>query len=314
MKEKTRQIIYSTLLGTSFLVAFPVSISCMLHSQDEDSALFRAAVSYVQGIASKQNADSEMGLQVENHENGEQLEDNIYAQGELSAESCASQEEMDESRELQENEILIDGAANEQEVILPEFQQVDLQYFNDALFIGDSRTLGIMEYGGLEQAMFFANSGMSVIKLYDAELKVDGMGKVSYEDVLNAKRYGKVYIMLGMNEMGYEYDYILSKYQHILDEIQEVQPDALIYVCANLHLTKEAQGEIINNPDLDVLNSRIAEFADNQRIFYLDINPYYDDGEGNLNPEYSTDGVHIYAKYYTEWANWLSQNAIVDKS
>lgn len=193
----------------------------------------------------------------------------------------------------------------------PDFCTVDLDYFDDAFFIGDSRTLGIMEYGGLDKAVFFADSGMSVIKLYDSKLKVEGLGKVSFEEALCAKNYGKVYIMLGMNEMGYEHDYIMGKYQNIIDDIKEVQPDALIYVCANLHLTKDAQGEIMNNPDLDRLNQKIKEFADNEKIFYLDINPYYDDGEGNLNPEYSTDGVHIYAKYYQEWVNWLCTKAIV---
>ena len=33
---------------------------------------------------------------------------------------------------------------------------------NDALFIGDSRTVGLMEYSGISEADFFCSVGMSV--------------------------------------------------------------------------------------------------------------------------------------------------------
>ena len=42
---------------------------------------------------------------------------------------------------------------------------VDASYFDDALFIGDSRTVGLKEYGTLNNATFFANTGLSI---YDA--------------------------------------------------------------------------------------------------------------------------------------------------
>ena len=44
--------------------------------------------------------------------------------------------------------------------------------------------------------------------------------------------------------------------------------------------------------------------------FYIDINEKFDDDNGNLNSNYTSDNVHIYAKYYKEWSNWLCQNAV----
>lgn len=41
-----------------------------------------------------------------------------------------------------------------------------------SLFIGDSRTEGLKEYGGLEEAEFFANSGMSSFNLLSTNLTV----------------------------------------------------------------------------------------------------------------------------------------------
>lgn len=44
-----------------------------------------------------------------------------------------------------------------------DFTQVDLSYFDDALFIGDSRTVGLRDYsvGNLKNATFFCHEGMS---------------------------------------------------------------------------------------------------------------------------------------------------------
>lgn len=47
------------------------------------------------------------------------------------------------------------------------FTTADASYFNDALFIGDSRTMGLKEYGQMEGAEFFANTGMSVYNVKD---------------------------------------------------------------------------------------------------------------------------------------------------
>ena len=45
---------------------------------------------------------------------------------------------------------------------IKEFTQVDASYFDDALMIGDSRTVGLMEYGGMDNICYFATQGMSV--------------------------------------------------------------------------------------------------------------------------------------------------------
>ena len=72
---------------------------------------------------------------------------------------------------------------------------------------------------------------------------------------------------------------------------------------ANLHVSaaKSQSSSTINNKNLNELNAKIAALADNQRVFYLDVNPIYDDANGNLDAKYTSDGVHVYAKYYPRW-------------
>ncbi len=190
---------------------------------------------------------------------------------------------------------------------------VEPSYFDDALFIGDSRTVGIQLYGVLTGADFFCNTGMSIYSLRKANIEIDGVGKIGISDLLKTKTYGKVYVMLGINEISYSFNGTVKKYKALLDEIRETQPNADIYIQANLHVTKERsdKDQYVNNPNLDKFNNAIAQFADNKTIFYIDPNEYFDDAEGNLSTEYCSDASHIRTKYYKEWSKWICTKVFV---
>ncbi len=193
-----------------------------------------------------------------------------------------------------------------------QFETVGYDYFDDALFIGDSRTVGIMEYGGLENATFFADSGMSVFGVQKKKISVPGLGKVTLDDVLQEKQYGKIYLMLGMNELGYRFDVATQKYQETVEAIRTLQGEAIIYLCANMHVTAEQseKDDIYNNDNVNRRNEAIAALADGKQTFYLDVNELFDDENGSLAEEYSSDAFHVLGKYYVDWVDWLCTKAI----
>ena len=193
-----------------------------------------------------------------------------------------------------------------------EKQTVGKEYFDDALFIGDSRTVGISEYGDLNNAIFFANTGMSVYNVFEKNVSVPQVGKLKLEQLLTYKKFGKIYIMLGINELGYNQEKTLKKYKDLLKFIQEKQSNAIIYIEANLHVAAERSNKdkTINNININKINNEISQLADNEKIFFIDVNEKFDDENGNLSSNYTQDNVHIYAKYYKEWSDWLSQNAV----
>ena len=86
------------------------------------------------------------------------------------------------------------------------------ELFGDALFIGDSRTVGLMEYGDLGEAEVFANTGLTVFEALKASIKTSTGKKQTLEEVLQSRTFGKIYIMLGLNELGYPYDSIVKQY------------------------------------------------------------------------------------------------------
>ena len=79
------------------------------------------------------------------------------------------------------------------------FTTVDASYFDDALFIGDSHTDGFKDYAGLNNADYLCHNGLTV---WSAVEKAEFPGKQTLAQALSGKHYGKIYLMLGINELG----------------------------------------------------------------------------------------------------------------
>lgn len=192
---------------------------------------------------------------------------------------------------------------------------VDESYFDDAVFIGDSRTVGLYDYAGLDNAAFYASSGLTVYKLFeepDGKYK-DGNWPENIGTALGRQQYAKVYLMIGINEMGTgDVDYFMKHYTEAVQRIRQLQPNAIIYLESIMRVTTErsAKGDYITNQGIDERNARIAQLADNQTIFYLDVNSVVCDEAGGLNPEYTFDGVHLYAQYIDIWKQYLMTHAV----
>lgn len=202
----------------------------------------------------------------------------------------------------------------QEEAVLPGMKepfQADTTYFDDALFIGDSRTVGLSEYGDLGQAEVLANSGMSVYKIRETSFPMKNGEKVKLEELLAEKKFGKIYVMLGINELGYDFNQTVKRYQEIVDLLCNTQSEAIIFLQANLHISKEKSdtSPTYNNANINRFNQAVSEMADGKGIFYLDVNPLFDDENGCLASEYTTDQTHILGKYYSIWVEWLLTQA-----
>ena len=177
----------------------------------------------------------------------------------------------------------------------------------DALFIGDSRTVGLMEYSGMDGADYFCTVGMSVYNIHKKPVSVPNVGKVTLTELLNGKKYGKIYVMLGVNEVGYKFSSTAEKYSELVEFIKDKQPNAVVFIQANLHVSKSRSDsdKVVNNIAINGLNTELSKLADGKRIFYLDANILFDDEAGGLSADKSEDGTHLYAKYYREWGEWI---------
>ncbi|MDO4395340.1 MAG: GDSL-type esterase/lipase family protein [Clostridia bacterium] len=196
----------------------------------------------------------------------------------------------------------------------PEFGKAPKGYFEDALFIGDSRTVGIWEYGDFNKSDFFCSTGMTTIDIFKDSVDVEGVGNVTLKELLGQKKYGKIYVMLGINELGYPKESIKAAYKSLIHYIRKAQPDAMIYIQGNLHITKERSDsdEYFNNARINTINRFTERLADNIHVFYIEANSKFDDANGALAEKYSADNAHLLAKYYRDWCGWIRDNTVIE--
>ncbi|MDO4284375.1 MAG: GDSL-type esterase/lipase family protein, partial [Eubacteriales bacterium] len=199
------------------------------------------------------------------------------------------------------------------------FRSVDEVYFSDAIFIGDSRTVGLYDYGGLQgKTTFLAKESISVYNMYERKLDLYEPGAQTQSktvlEALMTKQYRKVYLSVGVNELGIpdtkEY---YQKYREAVAVIRQLQPDAIIYIEGIMHVTekKSKSDSVFNNTNIVQRNNAIATLANGHDIFYIDMNTAVCDEDGNLRSDLTADGVHLKGSAYALWYDFLLQNAIV---
>lgn len=203
----------------------------------------------------------------------------------------------------------------ETQTVRRKFVTVEEDYFEDAVFIGDSRTVGLQDYGGLDKTDFFATVGMNVYDLWtDKFCEVNGE-KVTLEEALTAKQYGKIYFQIGINEMGRgTLDGFMEKYAQSVEKIRELQPEAFIFLQGIMKVTAEKSNSdsIFNNQGIQARNERIAELADGITVFYIDVNEVVCDETGGLRADLTFDNLHLYGSKYGIWVDFLKTRGIKD--
>ena len=192
------------------------------------------------------------------------------------------------------------------------FTTVDEEYFSDALFIGDSLTDGLRLFYPIGDAKYFCGTSMTTYKVLSSTDNY--YGYTGLEGLLRGESFGKVYIMLSINEAANNNEGYINGYRKILDLVRETQPDALIYIQSILYVTQE---HAIRDPNLSTENIQeknglLKELTNDQDIFYLEVNDAINDGTDHMVAEYTGDGVHFKAKYYSLWADYLMDHAWVD--
>ena len=194
-----------------------------------------------------------------------------------------------------------------------EITTVTESYFENTLFIGDSRMLGFSIYRKLPGATYYCYQSASAFTILEKEHEVEEFGKITLSDLLYLKRFDKIYISLGINNVAAGLENHRNHYKNMLDFVIRTQPDAIIYLLGNLHVTAELKSDMIylNNENINNINLFISQFEDKRQIFYFDPNEIYDDEFGNMNSELSYDKAHIYLRHYDRLLYFLLTHAVV---
>ena len=199
----------------------------------------------------------------------------------------------------------------------PEGVAVDNSYFADAAFVGDSRTDGFMLYSGVGCGKNLTSNGLSIFKLAEKKVLTIGGEQYTLLEALALEEYGKVYLSLGVNELGLKNDNgFYESYCEAIDAIRLVQPGAVIYIQGLIPLNEgqieEANGNKYNltNDHLRVYNDLMRKAAEEKQVVFLDLYAEFVDENGALPEDVSRDGVHLYKEACQRWLEYLKTHTV----
>lgn len=197
---------------------------------------------------------------------------------------------------------------NDCDMLVPESEAVDDSYFDDAVFIGNSRTEGLKKFSGLSNSTFITEVGLTVSSIFTDYCDISGGYRSRAFDALAGMSFSKVYIMLGMNELGWVYESVFKDdYGKIIDKIREINPDAVIYIQSIIPVSKwkDSSNDVFTNANVERLNAQLRDLADEKEVHYLDVAGALMDSEGYLPYEATGDGVHLEPPYCVKWTDYL---------
>ncbi len=199
---------------------------------------------------------------------------------------------------------------------------VDASWFDDAVFVGDSVTLKLSYYsdnGSLGNAKFLCAGslgwGNALWDLYqEGNVHPSLYGtKYTVDEGIRASGQKKVFIMLGMNDIGlYGIDGSVENMKTLIGRILEKSPDVQIYIESVTPMLYNMQRSQLNNTTIPQFNSRLRQICSERGFYYMDIYSVVQDGYGNLDPSNCSDptgmGIHFTDAGCSKWVNYLKHH------
>lgn len=185
--------------------------------------------------------------------------------------------------------------------------------FDDAAFVGNSLTVGLMMNTNIPKATFLASTGLNVTTAMTEKVATleDG-NKGTIFEALKEKKFKRIYVMFGINEMGWPYpDVFEKKYVTLVNEIKKLQPEAEIYVQSILPVNYKAANtnKVFTNDNVNKFNEYVKNVAKKTDTKYLDVGSVFKGSDGALPAEASTDGIHLVHSYCQKWLDYLIENS-----
>ena len=201
---------------------------------------------------------------------------------------------------------------------LPETEAVEDTYFDGAVFLGDSRTEGLFLYSGLKTGHFYTAVGATVESVCSKKnFETESGEKVPLLDAVAEQDCDKIYIMLGINELGWsKVKTFHDQYAKLIDRVREDHPEAKIVLQSipPVSAKQEAKKTYVNNDRISDYNEVIRTLAEEKECYFLDVAACLSDGNGLLPKDLNFDGIHLNPAGCKVWLNYLRTHSLEDEA
>lgn len=203
--------------------------------------------------------------------------------------------------------------------VVPETAAAPEGYFDDALFIGDSISEGIKNSGAIPAKQIIANKnvGLNAVAGGQAVYYTKGTEpKTLFEAIAELNpNPGKLYILLGANGMpGFDNETHIRYYYQLIEQLKEAYPDAIIYAESVTPMAKVSDySKKFTQEKINGFNDLIRKMAEEESVYYLDVQSVLKDAEGYLVSEYApTDGLHMIRKAHDLMFDYYKHHVVLE--
>lgn len=216
---------------------------------------------------------------------------------------------------------------------LAQSSQAADDYFNNAVFIGDSVTLKLKYFvqqtrqnypSLLGNAQFLCagsmGSGNAMEAVNDSSIHPSFRGqKMLLEDSVAAMSAEKVFIMLGMNDVAvYGPEQSAQNMMQLISRIKAKSPNVQIFIQSATPMMNSDPSRKLNNNTLFEYDLKLYELAkamEAQGVYFVDIAYIMRNAEGNLPANYCSDpedqALHFTDEACQQWIQYLYTHALV---
>lgn len=177
----------------------------------------------------------------------------------------------------------------------------------NSLFIGDSLTHGLSMHGRMAEPMFLYSTGSNIFRARTGTFNTQHGDQKTVASAVAAKEYEAVYILFGINEIGFNPNVFIDSYSEFIDYVRDLLPGARIYIMSVLPVSRgrDAAG-VFTRARVNTFNERLKALAEEKDgCCFIDINSKLADANGFLPDSSTWDGVHLNANEYVVWAEHL---------
>lgn len=212
---------------------------------------------------------------------------------------------------------------------VPASASVNASYLDDAVFIGDSVTLKLKLYVSAKRKTdtnFFGKaqflvagsmgSGNALQPLSSTSIHPSVNGtKMLLEDGVKKIGAKKVYIMLGMNDIGlYGIDASVKNMDTLVGRIKAKTPDAIIMIQSVTPMVQSSQLRDLNNKNIYIYDQKLAALCKQRNYHYIDVGEMMRGKDGALPMNYCSDpnimGIHFTDTACQVWIQYILTHSV----
>jgi len=186
-------------------------------------------------------------------------------------------------------------------------------YLNRCVFLGDSRTVAMVNYGFFNDDSALAQIGISHPAFASNKFMNNAGKEYTMKSYLESHQAQVIYILLGVNGINdSSEDHYKNTFISLIDKVSELAPNSNIVLVSIGPVDDNGRYKnYVQNALIEKYNDFLLEIAKEKHIFYLDISEVLKGSDGQVKSEYNGgDGLHYSGKGCEAIFNYIVEHPV----